>query len=449
VNQSGDPELEYLSEGITESIINSLSQLEKLRVMSRSSVFRYHGKELDAQQIGRELGVDAVLVGRVHSLGQRLVISTELVDVANGWQLLGENYDRESKDIFEIQVGIAKQISAKLQIKLTRDEERRLVERYTYNTDAYQAYLKGRYFWSKYTRAGLEKAIDFFRQAIDLDPTYALAYAGIADSYFRLATNWLPPKEALAKAKAAAMMALEIDELLAEAHASLGVVKMRYEWDWPSAERELKRAIELKSNAPSAHHRYAIYLQSLGRFDESLAEMRVAGDLDPLSLQINVSLAATLWMKRQYDTAERQLVNTLAMDPDFAGAHVMLGLVYEQMGNFPKAIAELDEANRLGETSITLGFLGRVCAVSGEKHKAHEILATLEAQAKERYVSAYSVALIHAGLGDPDSAFGWLEKAYDERDENLAWLAIDPRLDSLRADLRLDELMRRIGLQPV
>jgi TolB-like protein/Tfp pilus assembly protein PilF len=448
MNESADANLEYLSDGITESIINSLSQLPQLRVMSRSSVFRYKGKELDAQQIGRELGVDAVLVGRVHSLDQRLVISTELVDVVNGWQLLGEKYDREAKDIIEIQVGIAKQISDRLQIKLTKDEERRLTERYTDNTEAYQTYLRGLYFWSKYTRAGLEKAIDFFRQAIDLDPTYALAYAGMANCYFRLATVYLPPKEALPKAKAAAIQALEIDPMLSEAHASLGLVKMRLEWDWEEAEREFRRAIELNPSNSTAHQWYSSYLCSLGRFDEAHAEILVAQELDPLSLQISVSVGVNFWLKRQYDTAVRQLLDTLAMDQNSVGAHVMLGLVYEQMGDFPKAIAELNEANRLGETSIILGFLGRVYAVSGKKQEAQDVLAALEAQAKDRYISAYSVALIHAGLGETDPAFIWLEMAHEQGDENLAWLAIDPRLDSLRTDLRFINLMERIGLKP-
>jgi tetratricopeptide (TPR) repeat protein len=271
----------------------------------------------------------------------------------------------------------------------------------------------------------------------------------MADTYFRLSTNYLPLRATLPKAKAAVIHALEIDPDLAEAHASLGMVRMRYDWDWDGAGTEFKRAIELKFNYATAHHWYSIHLESLGRFDEALAEMKVAKEMDPLSLQIKAGLATTLWKMRLYDRALEELLDALSMDRNCLSAHFVLGVVYEQIGDFSKAVEELGNVSRLGETSMTSGFLGHVYAISGKRHEARQILEALEAQAKKRNVSAYSVALIHAGLGDIDSAFIWLERAYEERDELLTWLSTDPRLDNLRADRRTYELMGRIGLKPL
>lgn len=448
VNASEDPNAEYLSDGIAETIINSLSQLSQLRVMSRSAVFRYKGKEADVQAIGQQLGVRAILVGRLLSVDNKLIISAELVDVANGWQLWGEKYNRQFSDIFEVQDEIARNISESLRIRLTGEDEKRLVKHYTENSEAYQLYLKGRYYWAKYSRDGLDKSIECFREAIDLDPTYALAYAGTADAYFRLATNYVPPREALPKAKAAAAIALEIDDMLPEAHASLGMAKMRYDLDWEGAEIALKRAIELKPKYATAHQWYGVYLYSTGRFDEALAEMSLALELDPLSLQLHVTLGTTLWKMRDYDRALQKVQEALVMDPNYQSAYLALGVVLEQKGELSQAIIEFERANQLGETSMALGFLGRVYAVSGKSNEARAVIDELKKQATVHYVSSYSIALIYAGLGENDQAFQLLEKAYDDRDEFLTWLRTDPRLDSLRSDPRLSEMMRRIGLSP-
>ncbi len=317
VNASADPQMEYLSDGITETIINSLAQLPQLRVMARSTVFRYKGREADPQAVGHELGVGAVLTGRVSQVGESLIISMELVDVAHGWQLWGEQYNRNPADIFALQEEIAREISGKLRLRLTGEQQQRLTKRYTESTEAYQAYLRGRYHWNKYTREGLKKGTAYFQQAIDLDPGYALAYAGLADSYYRLSNLYLPPREAMPKAKAAAMKALEIEEMLAEAHASLGLVRFWYEWDWQGAEREYKRAIELNPGYAIAPLWYGLQLMALGRFDDALAEMKRAQDLDPLSLVINTNLGGTLYRARRYDQAIEQCRRTLEIDSSF------------------------------------------------------------------------------------------------------------------------------------
>lgn len=446
-NVSNNANAEYLSDGITESIINMLSQLPQLHVMARSAVFRHKGKEINPQEIGRQLGVRAVLVGRVRSLEDRLIINTELVDVANGWQLWGEQYNREFHDVFEVQEEIARRISESLRIKLSGEDEERLLRRYTENFEAYRAYLKGRYYWGKYTREGLMKAIHCFQQATDLDPAYALAYTGIADSYFRLATNYLPPREALAKAKAAAMMALEIDELLAEAHASLGMVKMRYDWDWEGAEREFKRAIELKPKYATAHQWYSVYLDSQGRFTEAMSEVKLALEQEPLSLQINITLGSLFWKMRDYDKAIEQLNQALDMSPESQPVHFVLGLIHEQRGEFAEAKAELEKADQLGNTAMMRGFLGHTYALSGDQTKALEVLEELGKEYKFRYISPYSIALIYVPLGKHDLAFEWLEEAYRQRDEFLALLGIDPRLKGLRGDRRFEDLMKRVGLR--
>ncbi len=445
-NVSNNANTEYLSDGITESIINMLSQLPQLHVMARSAVFRHKGQEINPQEIGRQLGVRAVLVGRARSLEDRLIINTELVDVANGWQLWGEQYNREFHDVFEVQEEIARRISESLRIKLSGKDEERLLRRYTENFEAYRAYLRGRYYWGKYTKESLYKAIRCFQQATDLDPGYALAYTGIADSYFRLASSYLPPLEALAKAKAAAMMALEIDELLAEAHASLGIIKMRYDWDWEGAESEFKRAIELKPNYATAHLWYSVYLDSQGRFTEAMSEVKLALKQEPLSLQINITLGSLFWKMRDYDKAIEQLNRTLDMSPEYQPVHFVLGLIHEQRGEFAEAIAELEKANQLGNTAMIRGFLGHTYALSGDQTKALEVLEELGKEYKFRYISPYSVALIYVPLGQHDLAFEWLEKAYRQRDEFLALLGIDPRLDGLRGDRRFDDLMKRVGL---
>lgn len=448
-NASENPDAEYLSDGITESIINSLSQLPQLRVMARSTVFRYKGKDVDPRQVGQALGVRAVLAGRVLQVGDSLIVRTELVDVANGWQLWGEQFNRRLADILGLQEEIAREISEKLRIKLTGEEKRRLAKRYTDDSEAYRLYLKGRYYWNKYTMEGLTKAIEYFNQSIELDRSYALAYAGLADAYYRLSNAYLPPKQTMPKARAAAMKAVEIDDTLGEAHASLGLIKMYHDWDWAGAEREYKRAIELDPRSPLGYHRYGTYLQLLGRSDESNASFERARQLDPLSLLVNSLLALGLCVSRQYDRSIEQYQKTLDMDPNYLQARFGIGMAYEQKGMYKEAIAAYQTARILSDAGAELlASLGYAYAVSGQKREAEAVIADLKKRSKQDYVPPYNIAEIYAGLGEKGLALEWLERAYDERSERLTWLKIDPRLDSIRSDARFRNLMQRVGFEP-
>src|SRR5712692_10325495 len=448
-NVSANPDAEYLSDGITESIINSLSQLPQLRVMARSTVFRYKGKEIDPQEVGQRLGVRAVLVGRVLQISDSLIVRTELVDVANGWQLWGEQYNRKLADILALQEDIAREISEKLKIKLTGEDKKRLAKRYTENSEAYRLYLRGRYYWNKYTKEGLTKAVEFFNQSIELDPNYALAYAGLADAYYRLSSAYLPPKEAMPKARTAAMKAVEIDDTLPEAHASLGLIKMYHDWDFSGAEREYNRAIELDPHSPLGYHRLSSCVQLTERFDESLASIKRALELDPLSLLVSSLLAFNLYVSRQYDKSIEQYQKVLDMDPNYLQARLGIGLPYEQKGMYEEAIAAFKEARILSDdlASEALASLGCAYAVSGQIGEAENVLANLKERSKGDYVSPYSIAKIYVGLGEKDLAFEWLQRAYDERSEYLIWLRIDPRLDRIREDARYRKLMQRVGFE--
>jgi len=448
-NASGDPDTEYLSDGITESLINSLSQLPKLRVMARSTVFRYKGRELDPQVVGRDLHVGAVVTGRVVQRGDTVVIGTELVDVANGWQLWGGNYNRKLSDIFVVQEEIAKEVTENLRLKLSREENARLKRRYTEKATAYQAYLQGRFYWNKRTEEGTKKGIEYFQQATEDDPGYALAYVGLADSYSTLGYySFLPPREAFGKAKTAATQALELDDSLAEAHATLGNIKTHYDWDWPTAEREYRRAIELNPQYATAHHWYGLFNAAMGRFEEAEKEFRRALEIDPFSLIINTAFGnAVYFFSRQYDRAINQLRKTLELEPNFGHARWTLGMTYDAKGQFDDAIDELQRARPLFSNSREIaGNLGHAYAMAGRREDALSILAELTELSKRSYVPSYSIALMHAGLGENDQAFERLERAYQERFSRLIYLNVDPELDSLRPDPRFDDLRQRLGL---
>jgi TolB-like protein/Tfp pilus assembly protein PilF len=445
-NASADPNMEYLSDGITESIINSLSQLPQLRVMARSTVFCYKGREVDSREVGRELGVRAVMMGRVLQLSDNLIIKTELVDALDGSQLWGEQYKRKASDIFELQEEISADISGKLRLKLTGEEKKLLAKRYTDNTEAYQLYLKGRYYLGKMTSAGLKRGIEYFNQAIEVDPAFALAFAGLADAYYGLSAAHLPPREAMPKARAAAMKALQIDDTLAEAHASLALVLAFYDWNWTGAEREYKRAIELNQGYASAHHWYGWYLALMGRLEESTRELKQAQELDPLSLEINADLGLSFFLGRQYDQAIEQFLKAIEMDPNFIWGRFFLAWAYEQKGLLQQAIAEYKKLAQLDETPVIRASLGYTYALAGELDEARKVLDELTEDSQRRHVSDYDFTILYAALGDRDHAFDCLEKAYESRSEALVWLKVDPRLDSLRADARFMDLLARVGL---
>jgi TolB-like protein/Flp pilus assembly protein TadD len=449
-NRSGSPDADYLSDGLAESLIYRLSQLPNLKVSPTSSVFRYKGKETDAQKIGNELGVNAVMSGRIVQRGDNLIISAELVDVRHNKLLWGEQYERKMSELLATQREIAHEIVEKLKLKIS-GEEKGLAKHYTENNEAYQLYLRGRFYWNKRTQEGMQKSLEYFQQAIERDPSFALAYSGLADAYDLLgaseAMGDMSPNEAMPKAKAAALKALEIDDTLAEPHVSLAHIKYYYDRDWAVAEREYKRAIELNPNYPTAHSWYAVYLMSAGRFDEALAQIRRAQELDPLSLPTNMALGWVLLNARQYDQSVEQLRKTLEMDPNFVLAHHRLGLAYEQQGKHDEAIAEFKQVvNLLPGKPLGIASLAHAYALSGKRAEAQRALAELQELSKQRYVSPASIAMTYAALGDKDQAFAWLEKADKAHDALLARLKVDPRFDTLRADSRFADLARRVGL---
>jgi serine/threonine protein kinase/tetratricopeptide (TPR) repeat protein len=451
VNLSGDPEMEYLSDGITDTLINSLSQLRKLRVVPRSLTFRYKGREVDPQRVGSELNARAVLTGRVMPRGDTLLIGTELMDVAKLSQLWGAQYNRKMADIFVLQEEIAREISEKLRLQLTGEEKKRLTKRATGNKEAYQLYLQGRYWWNKRTEEGLNKGIEYYQQAIGKDPTYALAYAGLSDSYTSVAIfGFVPPNEAFPRAKEAALKALEIDDTLAEAHASLAFVKSAYDWDWSGAEREFQRAIALNSGSAYAHYFYSVTLRKTGRFDEAIEEGKRAVELDPISLTSNTILGTTFHMARQYDQAIEQMRKTLELDPTFALAHSVLGMAYLQKSMYEQGIAEFERALVISPGyPIALSGLGYGYAVAGKEVEAQKVLDQLNELSKQKYVLALYRAGIYAGLGERDKAFEWLEKSYADRSIGVGFgTIVDPMFDPLRSDPRFQDLLRRMNLQP-
>ncbi|HEX8088653.1 MAG TPA: protein kinase [Blastocatellia bacterium] len=447
-NAGGDPDAEYLSDGITESIINNLSQLPKLRVMARSTVFRYKGKEVDPRQVGGDLGVRALVTGRVLQRGEVLIIKVEMVDTEDGSHLWGEQYNRKLSDIFTIEEEISSVISEKLRLKLSGAQKKQLGKRYTENTEAYQLYLKGRYYWNRRTDEGLRKGIEYFHQAIESDPNYALAYAGLADSFNILASySAIAPKDAFPRAKAAAMKALELDDRLAEAHASLAFVKFGYDWDWAEAERAFKRALELNPGYAPAHQWYALYLAAMNRMDEAASAMNRARELDPLSLPINTNAGWILYLARRFDKAIETYEKTLELDPDFTLAHRRLGQAYEQKFMYAEARSEFEKCLALsGNDTETMAALGHAYAVAGEQGRARQVMNDLIALSKDRYVPSYLIAIIWMGLGDVDATFEWLERAYEERYGFLAYLGAGPIFDPIRSDPRYEELARRVGL---
>jgi serine/threonine protein kinase/Tfp pilus assembly protein PilF len=449
VNMSKDPNTEYLSDGITDSLINSLSQLPNIRMIPRGSVFRYKGHEVDPQQVGRDLDVQAIVTGRITQLGDNLSISAELVDVRTNSHIWGEQYNRKLADILNVQTEITLKISERLRARLSGEDQKRIARRYTDNADAYQLYLKGRYFWDKRTGDGMSKARQSFNQAIELDPNYALAYSGLADTYLFCYCP-LPRNETMPKAKAYATKALAIDDSLAEAHTSLAFVKMNYEFDWSGAEKEFTRAIELSPNYPVAHQFYGACLVLQGRTEEGLRECKRALELDPLSLAINWSLGLNLYHARQYDKAMEQLRKTIQMEPNYHLAHNSLGRVYLEKGMYAEALSEFQTASKLQvEPVVSASNLAVFYALSGNKSEAQRILDEVKQMPEPSDERPLMIARAYTALGEKDQAFEWLERAYQERAFSVFFLKVDPEFDRLRSDPRFADLMRRVGLTAV
>jgi DNA-binding winged helix-turn-helix (wHTH) protein/TolB-like protein len=438
LNAAADMDTEYFNDKITESLINNLSQLPKLRVVPRHLAFAYKGRELDLRKIGRELNVRTVLTGTVQRRGDTLSIQVDLIDVANMSQLWGQHYARKISDILLVQEDISNDIFANLRLKLSLEEKKHL--------DAFSLYLKGRNYLNKRTADGLQLGIEYFRQAIDVDADYAPAYAGLADCYNMLVVYGISkPQEAFPKAKEAALKALKIDETLAEAHTSLAFVNHRWDWERVEAEKEFRLAIRYKPGYAPAHQWFSSYLVAVERFDEAIAEARRAQELEPLSFISNLHLGWIFYLSGRYDEAIDHCKKLLDVDTNFFPAYRYLGLAYEQKGMYREAISEFEKGVKLSSSPLMLALLGHAHAVSGNKAEARRVLAELERQ-KEKYVSPYTVAAIYAGLGEKDQAFRWLGKAYTERDIWLMNLRVDPVFKSLRSDRRFDDLLERLGL---
>jgi tetratricopeptide (TPR) repeat protein len=417
-------------------------------VMARSTVFRYKGQAIDPQRVGRELAARALLVGEVAPRGDSLVIEIELVDVETGWRLWGEHYCRKLSDLLAVEEEISREITEKLRLRLNQQDARRLAKRPTVNPEAYQDYLKGRFFWNRMTEESVRKAVSCFERAIEKDPSFALAYTGLSDACSLLAFfDLVSPPAVFPKAREAALKALQIDEGLAEAHASLAGIAKTYDWDWQGAERELQKALELNPNYADAHRWYADLLCALGRPEDALRESQKAQELDPLSLVISMEMAWNLYMSREYTRAVQQALNTLEMEPNFSPAHFVLALAYEQMGKYEVAFAAFEKIHSFaGNNSAALAGLGHAFGVAGQKTKATGVLKVLEELSKRRFVSPYSLALVLAGLGKANRALQWLEKSVEIHDVWLVWLSRDPRFDGLRLDPRFQAILGRIGL---
>jgi serine/threonine-protein kinase len=449
VNLSPDPENEYFCDGLAEELIDALTKMEALRVVSRSASFQFKGEAHDIRQIGEHLNVNHVLEGSVRKAGNRLRITAQLISVDEGYHLWSEKYDRELEDVFAIQDEITEKIVDQLKVKLVGEESVPRVKPATQNVEAYTLYLKGRFYWNKRTEEGIRKGIEYFQQAIELDPDYAVAYAGMADCYSVLGlTGAEPPNECFSKAREAATKAMEIDDTLAEAHASLALVRTFYEWDWSGAEREFQRAIELNPKYPTAHQWYAEYLAAMGRSDEALTEIRRALELDPLALMVITAVGIIFFYAHEYDRAIEPLQRALDMDPTFPPAHRVLGWVYEQKAMPEETIEAYQQAVTFSGRNVSmLADLGRYYGVLGQRDEAQQLFAELRELSKQRYVSPYEIALVYAGMGEKEQAFACLKAACEERYWLMVNLNVHPVWDSLRSEPRFTELLKTMGLE--
>jgi serine/threonine-protein kinase len=450
VNESGSTEMEFLSDGFTETLINRLSRLPGVVMMSRSSVFRYKGKDLDPVEAGAALGVQAVLTGRILQRGDRISVGVELVDVRDHSHIWGEQYQRGASDMLGVQDEITRAISNQLRVTLSGEEEKVLARGPTKNSEAYELYLKGRFHWNKRSREGLQTAVSYFNQAIAKDPGFALAYAGLADAYSVMSTYYiLTPAEGFARGRAAAQKALDLDPSLAEAHLILAVMSAEYEWQWEQGEASYKRAIALNPNYATAHQWYGESLAAMGRLGESIEELRKAQDLDPLSPIIATSLGTAYAITSRYDEARRQVAKALELDPAFPRALWTRGMIRFLEGDTPGAIEEmkalLSSGEMVDDTRATLAFFfGR----SGRMEEAAALTRELHREAERRYVSPYMLAVCHAGMGERDEAFRWLEKGFEERSSGIVYMRGDPLLQPLRSDPRFNKMLVAMGIKP-
>jgi adenylate cyclase len=447
-NISSSPDEDYFADGLTEELISTLSRIAGLSVIARTSVMRFKGASEGVADIGRELNVETVVEGSVRRIGGKLRINAKLVDARTEENLWSQQYDRDAGDIFAIQSDIAQKTAEALNLEILVREKQGIERRFTRNIEAYHAYLKGRYFWNKRNKEALEKAAGYFRQALEQDPDYAPAYAGLADTDAVLALlEFVAPREAYPEAKEMVEKALAIDDGLAEAHTSLALIRFQYDWNWPGSEWEFKKAIELNANYAPAHHFYADMLKAQGRFEEAMEQIRLAQELDPLSLAISTGVGHVLYLSRRYDDSIRQYARTVELDPNFMQTHLWFGRPYLQKGMYAEAIAELQMAVSLsGESTVALAMLGHALASAGKRAEADGVMEKLVERSKTMYVPSYWIAVIYNGFRDKQNVLAWLERAYDERSSWLAWVKVEPRFDWLRGDPGFDSIVRRLGL---
>lgn len=451
VNDSGDTALDYLSEGIAESLIDNLSLLPRLRVMARTTAFRYKtgvGNNISPQQIGAELDVEAIVTGRIRSFNGSLTIKIEMVSTADAAQLWGDQYSREFDDVLEIQTEIVREIAGKLRLNLTGRETKHFPRPDTVNPEAYHFYLKGRYFWNKRTAEWMKKGIECFQQALDCDPNYSLAYSGLADSYISFATvEALSTSAAIPKAKAAAQKALQFNDRLAEAHAALGFIKSNYDWDWSAAEKHFKLAAETNPNYSIAYHWHGFCSIARRQFTDSIELMKQAQTLDPLSPIINVACGLPYYFMRRSERAIKIYRESLETNASFFPAHIYLGMAYEQNGQYEDAVSEFQRALSYSpDNTSALASLGYIYAASGDEEKAREIIEQLKVESNKRYVSPYRIAELYAGLKEKEHALTQLEKAAAERSWWLIFAGVNHRFDSLRDEPRFIKILRKINL---
>jgi adenylate cyclase len=448
-NRSEDKANAYFAEGVQDEILTRLSKIADLKVTSRTSTQHYKSAPKNLAEIAKQLGVAHILEGSVQRSGDAVRVNVQLIKAANDSQVWAETFDRKLTDIFSVESDVAKAIADQLRAHITRQEEQVIAAKPTKNIEAYDAYLRGRYFWNKRTSDGIKHAIEHFQQSVERDPDFALGHAGLADSYIALTFyNFAAPHETMPKAKESAIKALALDDTLAEAHASLAHILMNYDWNWSAAEKEFKRSIELTPDYATGHQWYAIhYLTATGRFEEAVQEMKKALELEPASLVMNTFMGATLYYAGRYDEAIDQCRRTIEMDPNFAVAHWHLGLAYEQKQALDAATEEFKKAISLsGGSPLMQAALVRAYAKSQKKHEANEMLNELNELSKQQYVSAYEVATIYVALGNNEQAFQLLEEGYAEHSFHLVYLNVSPQFKPVRSDRRFQDLVQRIGL---
>ncbi|MCX6234956.1 MAG: hypothetical protein NT175_09590 [Bacteroidetes bacterium] len=445
---SPEKDQEYFCDGMSEELINVMTQIPELKVVARTSAFSFKGKEIDVRDIGEKLNVKTILEGSVRKSGNQLRISAQLIDVNNGYHLWSQTYNRELKDVFAIQDEIASAIITALKNRLLPEEKERIEKKQTENMEAYQLYLKGRFYWNKRNREGFERAIQYFNQAIEKDSSYAIAYAGLADVYITMGGYFfMAPKESGDKAQVAARKALALDETLAESHTTLATI-FKNDWDWTNAEKEFKRALELNPNYPTGHHWYGEFLVEMGRFNDGLSEIKKAQELDPLAPILYVVMAYFLAGMHRYDEGIQQIMKAFEIDQNFSTAHAVLGQLYLLKGKGGDAILEVRKAIELSDSSLEyIAYLGYTYGLLGQKEEAKKILRKFEQLEKQQYISSYLIGALYLGIGEKDQAFVWFNRAIEKHDYGMLYLKIDPNFDPIRGDPRFVELMKKVGLE--